>query len=216
MVTREGDLVMIFYKNYLEKARKLNISSDFLSRLYTLSNKEGLDLIKSSNNEREVYINVQGALYNSHHPHFFDFSYLLGLEFGVFNVYRFEPLSLDIKRKFSSMSYMKTLNRENTYYLFQNHMQAMATYLSEKYLYPTTIIYKTMEEMFYVNERNPYFSDDIAIDIGKMVTSYYLYINDKEKNNSLGKKELDLFFQSGEALLYFEAENHITNFKKKS
>lgn len=200
---------MIFYKNYLEKARRLGVSSDFLSRIYTFDNEEGVHFIRFSNNERELYINAQANLYNSTTCHFFDFSYLLGLSFGVYNVYHFEEISSNVKRDIATMNPKIRPSREKTYHLFQDQGDAISSYLSKEYLYPVDAIYQRMEAMFQVQNRNPYFDDEITTSLGKMVTGYYLYIHHNES-----MEDVDSFFRRGEALTYFESQNKIQNFKK--
>lgn len=193
---------------YDVKMRKLQISKEFLWR------EEGekttvKQLVKYSNTDSEVKINVLGLLYNATEHEPYDFSYLLGLQLGIFNVYQPEDLSLYTKRKFSSIHFEK----EDTYHMITRNGKAIANYLSEKHQVKEKVIYKTMRQMLQLQDENSNYDNAIALDIGKMITAYYLYFGNKSlrKNTSI----VNGFFESGQAMYYFDQCNYIVEKRKK-
>lgn len=191
----------MYEKTYLEKAKNLDISDNFIKRALTHKTKSIMQLVRTSDNKQQLQINLEGELYNSTASKPFDFTYLMGLEFGVLNLYRPEELSTDVKRKLI----LARPSREKTQNLLEDNKHAIANYLCMQYELNKDFIFNTMEEMFQVQKKNPNYENEIALDIGKMVTAYYICFG---KSQIMTTTPLVRnFFESGDAMLYFNCHN---------
>lgn len=191
----------MYERKYLEKAKNLDISATFIKRALEHKNKSIMKLVQASDNKQHLQINLEGELYNSVSSKPFDFTYLMGIEFGVLNLYRPEELSSDVKRKLI----LGRPNKERTQNLLENNKDAIANYLCMQYELNKDFIFTTMKEMFQVQKKNPNYENEIALDIGKMVTAYYMCFG---KTTIMTSTPLVRnFFESGEAMTYFNCHN---------
>ena len=199
---------MIFKPNYIEKAKKLNISHNFMAKAVQHHNKNIMKLVRYSKNQTEFTINIEGELYNTLESTPYDFTYLMGLEFGVYNMYQPQEISPAIKKGVV----LAKPNPVDTRNLLENNKHAIAIYLCEVYELNKDYIYQTMDQMFLLHKKNPNFSNDVAIEIGKMVSAYYMCF--RGKSIATTSKVVHDFFEEGQAIRYFRNHNKIDHYHK--
>ena len=66
----------MYERKYLEKAKNLDISDNFIKRALDHKTKSIMKLMHTSDNKRQLQINVEGELYNSPLSKPFDFTWL--------------------------------------------------------------------------------------------------------------------------------------------
>lgn len=193
---------MIFNGGYRSKLSNFCITNDFLDRRLSVHEIDILKLIRKSNTKGEFRKNIKKSLYHSSQTNFYDFSLMMGLQFGVFNFYCYQTIDKSIKKKFV----LCNPNPKESLLLFQNYGDSMVSYLTNKYGIEEKEIYFIVKKMFHLNEDNPYYHDIVVEDIGEMVISYFLYFSGKSMKNN--PYVINHFFESGRAFSYFQECNH--------
>ncbi len=198
---------MAFYENYKGKAIQFSIAQDMLDKRLSTDGIDMFKLIRQSNTKGEFRQHVKKSLYFSERTDVYDFSLMMGLQFGVFNFYCYQDIDKTLKKKFIICN----PTPKKTAMLFQNHGDSILLYLNQQYGILEQDAYNIVKRMFHLNNDNLYYHEEVVENIGKLVISYFLYFTNKKLANN--PYVVNHFLESGRALSYFKECNYTRKVK---
>ncbi len=182
-----------------KKLKNLDISPDFYTHSSTM--EDFLKIVKKCKDKKDLSYHIKRQLMSTQDSYFTDFSFLMGLQFGVYNLYAYHYISWNVKKRLTNSDPSEEESRE----VIQNYGSAIAKYIEKKYHIGKEYTDRIMKDLFRIKEDNPYFQNEIVEDIGKMMMSYYMMFQGKEikKNRYI----VNDFFETGKAILFFDQNN---------
>ncbi len=200
-----GDNVMFddFFavKLHGKKAINLKVSPKML---FSKTGKDNLSisyLVRKSKSNIEFRKRVEKELLFRTTSNFHDFSLLMGLYFGVFNLYGYMYIDSNLKKELlkGEPSFFKTKK------FLDNYEQEIFSYLEKKYHLDFSDYKQIYQQLFTVSP-DSFYSDAIYQDIGKIIMGNQLYHQDHPQDKRvLGCEKL---------ISYFDQKNQ-TDLEKK-
>ena len=201
--------------------RKLNgknedfgVSSNLLNvRINEFSSININKLIRTAEDKKEFDKLVTHQLFTHLDiNNYYDFSLLVGLNFGVYNSYGYQDLSIEGKESILRSN----PNRSDTKYILDGFKKDLDILFKNKYNISSEDLKSIFDNMLYVTDRE-IFNSTIFVDIAKAIMGVKMkYSSYDVEMKSVNKNEVSNFIRSGRCIDYFNNlnEQNYSNIRK--
>lgn len=191
-------------EKYREKLLMLNMSPNMLNLYVNRYTVNIIEIIKNVENEEELSNVLKYKLMDESGKDFYSYSILLGLHYGVYNLYCYTNLSENLIRQIL----LNCPNLTDTKLFFENYRKDIVEFLLKKYNnIDEEKINKIINNMFIVQEDNSLYNNDIAKEINKIMLGVELLYSKKEMKNYDFRVKGSIMF--GEAESEFDRVNEM-------
>lgn len=203
MVNRKLDFMVTIndirnYKireKYREKLLMLDVTPDMLNLYINKYTINFFKIIKDVQNKEELNNVLKYKLLEEEGKDFYSYSILLGLHYGVYNLYCYTNLSENLIKKILA----KRPDLSDTKLFFKNYRKDIVEFLLEKYNnIDEEKINEIINNMFIVQDNNSLYNNDISKEINKIMLGIELLYN-KEEIRSYN-------FKARDSIIFGEAE----------
>lgn len=203
MVNRKLDFMVTIndirnYKireKYKEKLLMLDVTPDMLNLYINKYTINFFKIIKDVQNKEELNNVLKYKLLEEEGKDFYSYSILLGLHYGVYNLYCYTNLSENLIKKILA----KRPDLSDTKLFFKNYRKDIVEFLLEKYNnIDEEKINEIINNMFIVQDNNSLYNNDISKEINKIMLGIELLYN-KEEIRSYN-------FKARDSIIFGEAE----------
>ena len=212
MVNRKLDFMVTIndiknYKvreKYREKLLMLGVAPDMLNLYINKYTINFFKIIKDVQNKEELNNVLKYKLLEEEGKDFYSYSILLGLHYGVYNLYCYTNLSENLIKKIL----VKRPDLSDTKLFFKNYKKDIVEFLLEKYNnIGEEEINEIINNMFIVQDNNSLYNNDIVKKINKIMLGIELLYNKEEIRNYDSKVRDSII--GGEAEYEFDRINKI-------
>ncbi len=212
MVNRKLDFMVTIndirnYKireKYREKLLILDVAPDMLNLYINKYTINFFKIIKDVQNKEELNNVLKYKLLEEEGKDFYSYSILLGLHYGVYNLYCYTNLSENLIKKIL----VKRPDLSDTKLFFKNYKKDIVEFLLEKYNnIGEEEINEIINNMFIVQDNNSLYNNDIVKKINKIMLGIELLYNKEEIRNYDSKVRDSII--GGEAEYEFDRINKI-------
>lgn len=210
MVNRKLDFMVTIndirnYKireKYREKLLMLDVTPDMLNLYINKYTINFFKIIKDVQNKEELNNVLKYKLLEEEGKDFYSYSILLGLHYGVYNLYCYTNLSENLIKKILA----KRPDLSDTKLFFKNYRKDIVEFLLEKYNnIDEEKINEIINNMFIVQDNNSLYNNDIVKKINKIMLGIELLYNKEEIRNYDSKVRNSII--GGEAECEFDRIN---------
>ena len=199
---------------YKNKLNEFNVSSSLLdSRINSYSAFSIINTIKQASNKTDFNNLISSEIFSEKYAcNYYDFSLLMGLCFGVYNLYGFVSLSPELKIQCAKSN----LNYTDTMYILNNYKEDFDFYFKTTYGINSDELKIIIDKMKTVCNNDQLFNSDVAIDVGKTIVGIKIKYMDFDLS-SVNKNQIKDEIRNGEYINYFNEVNSVnrySNYKK--
>lgn len=152
-------------RRYQDKARTCGVSTELLKGNHFKTMINIPELLDKSCNFSQLNENVREELMKREMTDFYDFSLLMGLNFGVYNCYNYVYLSEPIKNQLLEVE----PSVYKTKMFFQNNYHSIYYYLEEQYGMDPDMYQDIVIKMFDVIPDHSFYNHDIVNEISQIL-----------------------------------------------
>lgn len=183
-------------EKYKKKLLMLDVAPDMLNLYINRYTINFFEIIKTVKNRKELNNVLKYRLLDEEGKDFYSYSILLGLHYGVYNLYCYTNLSENLIKKIL----LKRPDPTDTKLFFKNYEKDIVGFLLEKYNnIDEKEINKIINNMFIVQDNNSLYNNDISKEINKIMLGIELLYS-KEEIRSYD-------FRVRDSIIFGEAEN---------
>ncbi len=173
----------------------LDVTPDMLNLYINKYTINFFKIIKDVQNKEELNNVLKYKLLEEEGKDFYSYSILLGLHYGVYNLYCYTNLSENLIKKILA----KRPDLSDTKLFFKNYRKDIVEFLLEKYNnIDEEKINEIINNMFIVQDNNSLYNNDISKEINKIMLGIELLYN-KEEIRSYN-------FKARDSIIFGEAE----------
>lgn len=189
-------------EKYRKKLLMLDVAPDMLNLYINKYTINFFKIIKDVQNKEELNNVLKYKLLEEEGKDFYSYSILLGLHYGVYNLYCYTNLSENLIKKIL----VKRPDLSDTKLFFKNYRKDIVEFLLEKYNnIGEEKINEIINNMFIVQDNNSLYNNDIVKKINKIMLGIELLYN-KEKIRNYDSKVRNSII-GGEAECEFDRIN---------
>lgn len=174
-------------------AHKLNTSYMMLTGRRAEDGIKIEELLVESNGDFNKYQEIiRKSLSGYYKVDFLDFSLLMGKFFGVYNMYCYKDINMDVRRRIINDS---NINRDNTKELLETRCVEMYDYFNSKYQTSMKEFFTIISKLFVVRDDYSLYNSPVVIDLFYILIGNYLFLEDNNLSEGfIGcSKSIDYF-----------------------
>lgn len=187
-------------KKYQDKAYSFGVSPMFLYYKHSKGLLQVDSMIIQSQTKQQFQRKACIALYSNDMSDFYDFSLALGSFFGVYNIYGYQTLSNRTKQEIAGMN----VDSRWTKNFLDTYEENILDYVQSKYSVSNEEYHELVKKMFVVQPDTTLYSNPVCQDIGKIVITSALLMNDIKDYSS---EDIADFISSGEMMQRFSEQS---------
>lgn len=186
---------------YGEHLNHLAVSNRFFYHKHPSNCIQPDELALGANSKEELRRTVCVSLYYRGKPDFYDFSLIMGLFFGTFNIYSYQNLTENMKKELVSLD----LNSEITRNFLSEYSSSLIDYFQKTYDIHADFYQKEVDRMFTVADDESLYGNIVCNDLGKILIASYLTMSSFD--NCWSKKDIADRISNGEMIVEFSRLN---------
>ncbi len=184
------------------KANGLGISTNMLNLKVNTYSTNFNKIVKEVNTKEQLDKILRNELITKDKSSFYTYSIIMGLYFGIYNLYCYIPLSRPLVNKILKTS----PNREDTLIFFENYHNEIVNLLNSKYNLTEAETNNIVNKMFHIIEDSSLYNNEIVSDIAKILIGSNLLFSKEEINRNSPKVKFSI--TSGKAIECFDKINN--------